>query len=997
MIFIQISLHHIMIKYLYKTLFVWLRNYSLRIVYFYFILSLFIVVLPVQSQPKFRGLPLVTNFTTEEYKGGIQNWDITQGTYDLLFIANNFGLLVYDGEAWDAIPVHAATRILSVAYGSDKLVYIGGQGDFGFFSATNNGGFIYTSLKEKLPEQYQNFNEVWKIIVLGDATYFCTFSYLFKYENGKLEVIDPKESVGFSFKVRNQLFTLVTNKGLMRLEGNQFYNVLHGEKLQGKDLRGMVPFDLNRTLIATRNQGLFLLGDNGFTPLDIPINAQLKEAQITAIKLLSNNLYAIGTQNQGLLIIDKEGNVIHALTEERGLINNTILSLYEDRFGNLWTGLNNGIAFIELGQPFTLINDNMDLPGTGYTAFLKDEKLLLGTNNGLFSLPPSNNSFYPTYQLIEGTKGQTYSLQSIYDKLLLGHFRGGFEIENGTTKKIEGLPQGIWKYKELPNRNNRAIAGAYNGIYLIEKRNGGWEVIKKFENFEESSRRFQFADNTTIWMSHGYKGLYKLDFSSSFEALENVKLYDEKDGFPSNRLINVFKIENKFTFTAEQGIYKYNAAQDRFIPDTTLNSFFEGQRIRELEVDILGNLYFITDREIGVMKKNSLGNYEKETARFKKIMKYVSDDLEDITFIDTENVLINAKEGFIHYNPSYILPKPENFNTVFRSITWGDSTIFGGYYSPNTANYQTFNNSSHIKLPFSKNALHFHYASTYFEGTISGQYQYWLENFDTNWSSWTSLSEKEYTNLPAGDYIFKVRSQNSKGEMSQIMAYSFTITAPWYQTVYAYLGYASIGLFIFSLVIYSLDLRYKKRNRSLKETTNKVILEKENKLQKVTEQSEKEITKLKNERLESELKHKNQELASAVMHLVTKNEFMNFLKLEISHTLKEGDMNATNKTLRRVIKTIEKNIAEDELWKQFEGHFDQVHGNFITKLREKYPTLTPQEVKLSAFLRMNMSSKEIANLLSISVRGVEISRYRLRKKLPLESNDNLVDFMMKVV
>jgi len=985
-----------MIGHLYKSLILRQGNYFLRLICLNFAFSLFIGALPVKSQPKFRGLPLVTNFTTEEYKGGIQNWDITQGTYDLLFVANNFGLLVYDGEAWDARPVHAATRILSVAYGSDKLIYIGGQGDFGFFSASNNGEFVYTSLKEKLPKQYQNFNEVWKIIVLGDATYFCTFSYLFKYENGTLEVIDPKGSIGFSFKVRNQLFTQVTNKGLMQLRGNQFHNVPHGEKLQGKDLRGMVPYDLNRTLIATRNQGLFLLGDNDFTPLEIPINTQLKEAQITTIKLLSNNLYAIGTQNQGLLIIDKEGNVIHALTEERGLINNTVLSLYEDRFGNLWTGLNNGIAFIELGQPFTLINDNMDLPGTGYTAYLKDGKLLLGTNNGLFGLPSTNSLFYPTYRLIDGTKGQTYSLQLIYNKLLLGHFKGGFEIDNGNTKKIVGLPQGIWKYKEIPNSNKRAIAGSYNGIYLIEKRNNNWLVLKKFENFEESSRRFQFENDTTIWMSHGYKGLYKLDFSPSFERLENVKLYDEKDGFPSNRLINVFKIENRLTFTAEQGIYKYNVVEDRFIPDTTLNGFFEGQRIRELEEDILGNLYFITDKEIGKMKKNSLGTYEKESASFKKIMNYVSDDLEDITFIDAENVLINAKEGFIHYNPSYILPKPESFNTVFRNITWGDSTIFGGYYSPNTVNNESFTNTTSIKLPFSKNAIHFHYSSTFFEGTISGQYQYWLENFDTDWSNWTSLSEKEYTNLPAGEYTFKVRSQNSKGEVSQIMAYSFTIISPWYQTIYAYLAYISLGLFIFSLVIYSLDLRYKKRNKNLKETTSKAILEKENKLQKVTEQSEKEITKLKNERLESELKHKNQELATAVMHLVTKNEFMNFLKLEISHTLKDGDINATNKTLRRIIKTIEKNIAEDELWQQFEGHFDQVHGDFIKKLRDKYPTLTPQEVKLSAFLRMNMSSKEIANLLSISVRGVEISRYRLRKKLPLESNDNLIDFMMQV-
>ncbi|MEM1136712.1 MAG: triple tyrosine motif-containing protein [Bacteroidota bacterium] len=986
-----------MIDYLYKAFIINVSQYCKVVVsFFYFIICFFVVTTCAQAQSLFRGLPLITNFTTEKYKGGIQNWDITQGTYDLLFVANNFGLLVYDGEKWEAIPVNEATRILSVAYGVDQFIYIGGQGDFGFFSATNSGKLEYTSLKEKLPDIYQNFNEVWKILVLDNATYFCTFSYLFKYENGELEVIDPQGSIGFSFKVRNQLFTQVMGKGLMHLEGNQFDNMKHGDELNDKDLRGMVPFDKNHTLIATRNNGLYLLGNDGLKPFEIPINKQLKEAQITTIKLLSNNFYAIGTQNQGLLIIDKEGDIVHALTEARGLINNTVLSLYEDRFGNLWTGLNNGIAFIELGQPFTMINDNMELPGTGYTAFYSGDQLLLGTNNGLFSLPSSTNSFYPTFQPIEGTKGQTYSLQLVHDKLLLGHFKGGFEVINTQSKKLEGLRQGIWKFEEIPDSNDRVIAGSYKGIYLLEKKSNNWQVIKKYKNFEESSRRFHFANDSTIWMSHGYKGVYKLSFTDSFESLEKVRFYDSEDGFPSNLLINVFKIENRLVFTAAQGVYKFNPIKDRFIPDTTLNTYFGEQRIRELEEDILGNLYFITDEEMGVLKKNTIGTYEKETALFKKVVNYVSDDLEDITVIDSENVLINAKEGFIHYDPSYTFSEPEAFTTVFRNITWGDSTIFSGYYLQEVSNEMTDSGLPFTTLPFSRNSLHFHYASTYFEGNISAQYQYWLEDFDSGWSNWTLLAEKEYTNLPAGEYIFRVRSRNSRGAISKIMEYPFIISPPWYQTIYAYLIYTSLGLFVFGLAIYSLDVHYKKRNRNLQESTSKALKAKESKLQRVTEQSEKEIAKLKNERLEAELKHKNQELASSAMHLITKNEFMNFLKLEISHLIKEDDTNTINKGLRRIGKTIEKNIAEDELWDQFEMHFDQVHGDFIKKLRGKYPSLTPQEVKLSAFLRMNMSSKEIAHLLTISVRGVEISRYRLRKKLPIESHENLVDFMMKI-
>jgi len=84
---------------------------------------------------------------------------------------------------------------------------------------------------------------------------------------------------------------------------------------------------------------------------------------------------------------------------------------------------------------------------------------------------------------------------------------------------------------------------------------------------------------------------------------------------------------------------------------------------------------------------------------------------------------------------------------------------------------------------------------------------------------------------------------------------------------------------------------------------------------------------------------------------------------------------------------------EDD-WEKFSYHFDQVHSNFIKRLKQGYPNLTPKDQKLCAYLRMNLTSKEIAPLLNISVRGVEISRYRLRKKLSLNKEENLSEFMM---
>lgn len=671
------------------------------------------------------------------------------------------------------------------------------------------------------------------------------------------------------------------------------------------------------------------------------------------------------------------------------------MSLFEDRFGNLWAGLNNGIAIIELTQPFTLINDGLELSGTGYTAFKKDSKLYLGTNNGLFILEnlSKNNLSYSQYKKIPATEGQTYSLQMLDGDLILGHHQGAILINSEQASIIPNSAQGIWKIEALPNSKNTFIAGSYMGMYLLEKKNNTWKFSQKIKGFQESSRKFEIVDSTTIWVSHGYKGIYRLDFKDNFKKLVNTRFYGVKDGLPSNLLNNVFRIENRLIFTAEIGVYEYDNINDRFIQDSVLTEHFGNQHIREIEEDIKGNLYFITDDEVGVLKKNTVGEYEKESTIFQKIFPFVSDDLENITVIDPENVLINAKEGFIHYNPSLNKISTEDFRTVFRKISWADSILHGGY---RLAKNDVKETSRSISLPFSKNSFHFYYSSVYYEGNFEAEYQYKLENFDNEWSKWSLSSEKEYTNLPSGNYTFQVRSRNSFGKLSSVDTFSFKISPPWYANNFAYIVYTLLILSIFSLGLFMQNRHQKKKRLSIVEDANKTILEKETELKEVTTNSEKEIAQLKNEHLEAEIKHKNHQLTSSAVHLINKNELMSNLKSEINQLLKEKDQQALNKGLKRVVKSIEKNIAEDDTWSQFEIHFDQVHGDFIKILRKSYPALTPQELKLAAFLRMNMSSKKIAHLLNISVRGVEISRYRLRKKLSIESHENLIEFMMNI-
>ncbi|MFC2137490.1 helix-turn-helix transcriptional regulator, partial [Bacteroidota bacterium] len=161
--------------------------------------------------------------------------------------------------------------------------------------------------------------------------------------------------------------------------------------------------------------------------------------------------------------------------------------------------------------------------------------------------------------------------------------------------------------------------------------------------------------------------------------------------------------------------------------------------------------------------------------------------------------------------------------------------------------------------------------------------------------------------------------------------------------------------------------------------------------------------KLQNEKLEIdlqmqkvEIENKSKELASIAMQITYKNEILDQIKNRLNKVSQKMIHEESKKQVLSLIKTIEKDMLHEEDWDKFEYHFDQVHEDFVKKLRNSYPELTPKDLKLCAYLRMNLSTKEIAPLLNISVRGVEVHRYRLRKKMDLDRNSNLTDYLLSI-
>ena len=399
-----------------------------------------IACLETIAQPdyyQFSKIPITSHFTTHDYNGGIQNWDITQDRRGFIYVANNFGLLEFDGSQWKNYPVENNTRVRSVYAHADGRVYIGGQNQIGFYKPDSLGFLTFHSIYHLIPENENNIEDVWKIFSYDEDIVFCSFQGTFIYDGTTIIKIPHSFGSEFAFKVNNRLLINIDQKGLYEWNGSQLEFIEGTQAIAQYEVTEILPH-FKKGLIIFTKEGLIFHHNQGSTN-QWATNADefLKEGLINKALLLANNDIAIGTQNNGLIIFSSEGKSKLHLTNGKGLESRTIIALHQDNFGNLWTGLNNGVTMIRLEFPFSLINEQSGLPGTGYCAEIKDEKLYLGTSNGLFYQQANPNPIDEAlYQLVENSGGQVYNVQAIRNRLLLAHHNGAYEVNGNSGGSI---------------------------------------------------------------------------------------------------------------------------------------------------------------------------------------------------------------------------------------------------------------------------------------------------------------------------------------------------------------------------------------------------------------------------------------------------------------------------------------------------------------------------------------------------------------------------------
>lgn len=799
--------------------------------------------------------PPIVKYSPSVYGAGNQSWMISQDTNNYLYFANNDGLLEYNGTSWQLYPGPNETIIRSVKVIGNK-VYTGSYMNFGYWTRQPDGKLKYSSLSDTIKNKILDDEQFWNILKYDQWILFQSLNriYIYDTKTKQFKIIAPQNGVVKSFATKNAIYFQTLKEGLFEIESGKAKLVSDHPALKKFTIANVFTTD-EGLLIPTQLDGIYKLAGNVLTPVSTDVDAELKSSFVYSSQRLQDGSFALGTVSNGIFILSDKGKLKYHLTQSKGLSNNTALSLFEDKDQNLWTGLDNGINCVNMQSPVHSFTDDSGVLGTVYASAIYNGMLYIGTNQGLFCKANQSNQ---EFKFINGTKGQVWSLFVYDNTLFCAHDSGTFVVINDTAKSIFSA-SGTWKFEDVPNHKNQLLQGNYYGISVLEKINNQWVFKNKIQGFDYSSRYFEIGDNLDVYVSHEYKGIFRLKLDHSLLKTQGFYAYKYPD---KGKYASLTKFNNSIYYAFKGGIFKLNNKTKQFEKDNLLSSIFEKDEYTsgKLIVDNSSKIWLFSKNYIHYFSASKLSNQLKEniipipSSLTNSMLGY-----ENITQISKSTYLIGTTDGYYTLNIDDLTFK--NYNVFITDITINKQ-------NETFKNVGIWNEGS---FKSTENNITLNYTVPEYNKYINSEYQYLLEGFQNEWSEWSTKATVNFKNLPPGKYTFRVRAKYANTILQNAASYTFVVLKPWYLTNLAY--------FIYFLLILTMAYFINKAYRNYYQKQKEKLIEENNLLLEIKElENEQQLMKLRNEQLSQDVDNKNRELAVSTMSLNSKNELLAFIK-----------------------------------------------------------------------------------------------------------------------
>ncbi|RFS20002.1 hypothetical protein DVR12_19950 [Chitinophaga silvatica] len=929
---------------------------------------------PVQAQifPEDLGMPEILHYTKQTYNGYNQNWAIAQDTHGQIYVANSRGLLHFNGSEWQLHYLPYRQIVRTVAADHRNRIYTGGFAEFGYWEKMPDNQMKYRSLSSGIIDSVFKREEIWNIVPFNDnSVVFHSFSRIYHWEKDHISVTVTPSPISFIHAVYDRYLVGCKGIGIFEFKNNSLVLIPGSEVMKDVSIAGILPYAPGKMLICTTKNGLFIFDGHNFTPFISPASDFLSKNEANRCIRINENTFVFGTILNGIIITDGNGLIKKQINQRTGLQNNTILALFPDKAGNLWVGLDHGIDQVILQSPFLHYKDLDGKLGSVYSAALYQNKLYLATNHGLFYISPGEHEF----TLVPELKGQIWNLEVYDQQLICGHNTFTYRIDNGKVEKISSAPGG-WMFKPLQHYPGYYVQGNYLGLDIYRKNEAGKIVHHQHIDGTEgiAAKGIMEDIDGTIWVRHAYKGLYKIILTPELDKINQLIPMEAMNGLPVPGKINLINYHGSIRVVSpDRGIY-YEASPGNFKPDTFLNNKLS-------PIGSIRKIMSITDQKWWVMNNDNKlalvtweenGSIQIKQLRHQNI--FMVNDSENLyqfgdwTFFCTE-------DGFSLYNIAN--------NESIRQVEI--SPVIEAIQLRSNDKHSLLSEATANGLSSRDNSLLFRFSAPVYDQQPSFATKIdGLEGYD-QWSNYVPQSHREFSNIPPGEYVFHVKSDQGDEEA----VFHFSILAPWYKRWWAICLYLWLGI-AGSTLIYQI---YK---RKLRIARNQMQQQLEARLLKEQQENERKLLLIRQQQLTADVVSKSEALANSGITLLQKKELLQKMKKELLQLKAQSSGEFSLTRYNRLMKMIDQNISTEDEQKVFDDGFNSAHERFFQELHARYPDLTPQDLKLAAYLKMNLSSKEIAQRFNITIRGVEVKRYRLRKKMNLPGDQNLTEFMLNI-
>ena len=885
----------------------------------------------------------IQNFSSAQYGAASQNWDLTIDAQGIIYAANNEGLLSYDGQKWELHTLPLGSIIRSV-YAYEGRIYTGSYQEFGYWARNRKGLMTYTSLMHLLKGYEMQNEEIWDIISYKGAIYFRSFGAIYKYDKEK--IFPVKNVFSNAMQVYNEKLLLAIGKeGIFSLEEDGQLIPLPQQDLLNEQIIIELENDGDQLLIGTRNALYTFNGDTCKLYEDRVLNDLLERYELNHILRISDTELVFATVKNGILHYNKKTKRAKVYNRNSGLQNNTVLGMAV-RNGKIWLGLDNGIDAINLKSPVNFYTDDTGELGAVYDLAFFNSELYLSSNTGVYLL---NNE---KLNLVAGAEGHSWNLEVINGDLYSNHNTGTFKILNQKFVPVDSRT-GSFDLQTAPGPNNALLIGNYTGISVYFPEG---EEARELEEVNFPVKKLIYENPETLWAAHPYEGVYRIGLDQDLGKTKFIQRIGDFEN-TGNYRADVFKINNQMAVLKDNLWYKYNSFTDSLVIFEELREYRNHKFLKEVN----NGFWFINTSNNALVYTN-----------FKDIKL-------NLSFLELNGRLVKGHENIIPVNDSiYYVTLNDGFGRinlnelirVKKKENLSDPVIYS------ISDFEdSYDLTSLPTMPF-KAAREIVVGIALPDSEATGLF-YELKG-RSNLQGKVENGTLKFQNLSYGDYHLKVFAMSPQEVTSKFASLKFKVLPPWYLSNLLKFFYLLVFLFLIGLIYWFNKLKLRK---------HQWVLE-----QKFKKEHEERLNKIEKERLMDEITSKRKELANTTMIGARKNEVLMEIQGELS---KDKEKFSNQFRLKHIMNKINREIKNKDEWKLFETNFNELHEDFFKDLLTAYPNLSNKDLKLCSYLKMNMSSKEIAPLMGITVRGVEVHRYRLRKKMELSSKENLTSFFIK--